>query len=547
MKRFSPDSQEEVYDLIVVGGGIYGASMAYTAALNGLKTVLLEKDDFTGSTSANSQKVIHGGLRYLQTLDLKRVVESIREKQRFFYLFPHLVKPLPCVLPTSGWGTKGNEAFRIAFMFYRLLQRASCRGKLTGNLDKKAHLLSKAQVIQHFPHLSRENIRGGALWYDGLCCEPERVVLGLLKSAARCGAGISNYTEVKALHRIDEATLSVTVFDHIQQQPYQLKSRKVALCTGASFKDDLGPGPVPKEVEELTLIRGMNVILPSLFHSKISLATKVTTLEESRFLFIVPWKEYSIGGTHWEECTGQAVPWAGQEQVRMFHGLMAQAIGGKKAFPGVLSEHVGFVPGKAKTKISQNAAEQILPHFKLIDREQTRRGDVLQVVGVKFTTAFDVTLKSLKKLFPRVALKDVLEFAVLPCGSPSDDIPMILEKYERCYHGVLTRAHIRTVFDLVGNGLPGVVEKYLRPLHKSDELLTEIKLFTGLTIYCVAEEMTVHLHDLLFRRLFPDSPELPSQELLTALAGCMAELLSWTGEQMQQELDQVRKQRNPMT
>ena len=92
--------------------------MAYYATLNNFKVALFEKDDFCGHTSANSQKVIYVGLRYLQSFDIKRVFESIRERQRFYALFPHLVQPLPCVLPLSGWGARSREAMGIAFLLY---------------------------------------------------------------------------------------------------------------------------------------------------------------------------------------------------------------------------------------------------------------------------------------------------------------------------------------------------------------------------------------------------------------------------------------------
>jgi glycerol-3-phosphate dehydrogenase len=215
MKRYSPANDTNIHDLIIIGGGIYGASMAYTSALNGISPVLLEQEDFCKHTSANSQKVIHGGLRYLQTLDIKRVVESIREKQRFYHLFPHQVKPLPCLLPTSGYSMKGNEAFRLAFLMYGTIEKLVCRNKLTKNLHKRPTILSKKEVVDRFPHMDKENIRGGALWYDGICLEPERAVIGLLQSAAKLGGKIANQMKVVRIERRDRNHLAVFVQDKI--------------------------------------------------------------------------------------------------------------------------------------------------------------------------------------------------------------------------------------------------------------------------------------------------------------------------------------------
>lgn len=544
MNRFTPGSGEAVHDLVVVGGGIYGASMAYTAALNGLDTVLLEKDDFAVNSSANSQKVIHGGLRYLQSFDIKRVIESIRERQRYYYLFPHLVKPLPCILPTSGYRTGGNEAFRAAFLIYRMITKAVCRGKLTAHLQKHPRILAKQQVKRHFPHIDVENMRGGALWYDGLCVEPERVILSLLKGASRLGAGVSNYTEVTSIRRVDDKTLSVSVYDHLRQQTFQLTTRKVALCTGPDFKHDLGPDRVPAELSDLTLIRGLNIILPALFRSNASLAAKLHRGRESRFLFIVPWKEYSIGGTHWQECDNHTAAWSEKGQVKdSFRQLMQQAVPGRNDFPEILSEHVGFVPGRRRSGREQSAAEQILSHFRLIDREETGKGDVLQIVGVKFTTAFDVVLKGLRKLFPGAAVKDVLQFSALPWGSPADGPDQLFARYIVRYQQLLSERQLKQLYSLAGSELPRVVETYLRPLQHTSQPLQDTAMYSGLTSFFIREEMTVHLDDLIYRRLFPDIPELPPMDLLETLAGCMAELLLWSAEQKNSELERVRKLR----
>ena len=544
MKRLLSISQQEHYDLMVVGGGIYGAAMAYTASLNGLKTVLLERQDFCSGSSAHSQKVIHGGLRYLQTLDLKRVLVSIREKQRFYYLFPHLVKPLPCILPTSGRGTSGNEAFRLAFLLYKIIEKVVCRGSLARNLTTRSRIISKDQVTQHFPHLRQDAIRGGALWYDGLCVEPERVIIGLLKAAVQRGLQVSNYTEVTSISRLDEKTLTAMLFDHESQKKFQITSTKVALCTGAWFKDDLGPGPIPEEIETLTLIRGMNVILPSLFTSNASFATKVITNEKSRFLFVVPWKQYSICGTHWEQCPDDCLNWSDKNNMKKsFHALLKQSVYGGEKFPEICSEHVGCVPGTHETKIGQSAAEQILAHYKIIDREVSRRGDVLQVVGVKFTTAFDVVLRVLQKLFPSRTIKDVLRFNTLPYGSPAGDIELLMSLYEYRYKEILHASQIKTVFDHFGDELPRIIEHYLRPLHDGETQLTELQLYSGLTAHCVEEEMALHLDDLIYRRLFPDTPQLPPPELLDSLAECMAKLLSWPAQVKAAELERVLIQR----
>ena len=295
MKRYNHDKTDEVFDLVIVGGGIYGAAMAYTAALNGLKILVLEKDDFCSHASANSQKVIHGGLRYLQSFNIKRVIESIREKQRFYHLFSHIVQPLPCLLPTSGFGTKGNEAFRIAFLIYAFLQKIICRGALRKNLDYKPSILSASETRDFFPHLTENNIRGSGLWYDGICTEPERAIIALMQGAEKLGARVASYTEVRNIERQNESTVLVDCVDKLSRSAYRVKTEKAALCTGTWFKVPLCGTDIPKALSGLGIIRGMNVLFPAIFKSKISYASKVQKENESRFLFIVPWKSSELG------------------------------------------------------------------------------------------------------------------------------------------------------------------------------------------------------------------------------------------------------------
>ncbi|WP_413160947.1 FAD-dependent oxidoreductase [Capilliphycus salinus ALCB114379] len=110
MKRSLATLTENIYDVVIIGGGIYGACVAWEASSRGLSVALVEQSDFGGATSANSLKTVHGGLRYLQTADIKRMRESISERTTLMGIAPHLVHPLRVLIPTYGYGTKGNVA-----------------------------------------------------------------------------------------------------------------------------------------------------------------------------------------------------------------------------------------------------------------------------------------------------------------------------------------------------------------------------------------------------------------------------------------------------
>ncbi len=537
MKRNIPNSNDEPLDLLVVGGGIHGAAMAYYGALNTLKVGLVEKDDFCAHTSANSQKVIHGGLRYLQSLDIKRVLESIRERQRFYALFPHLVQPMGCVLPLSGWATKSREAMGIAFIIYRFLQKLIYREGLAAHQDKQPVLLSVDKLKAMFPGLATEKLRGAAYWYDGLCVEPERAIIALLKRAASLEASIANYAELTSIKRIDASTLSVVIKDRLTGCEHTCRTRKIALCTGPWLKDTFGLGAIPEELEKLRLISGVNIITEKLTDAPASIALKPKNRERPGFFFVLPWKNCSISGTIWEN--GGSIPRErvdASETAQQLNSEVHDSYIQSKQKPAILHTHFGYVPGTADTR--KKPAECILPHYLLVDREREKSGDILQVVGVKFTTAFDVSYKALVKLFPQHQLTNVHSAHNLPIGSPVDDESRHLSEIQEQYLGRLPADKISTLFSIVGTELPWVLDTYiLQEKPDKESIATNEEILRGMTGFFICEEMVVSLEDLIQRRFFAGGVSSLQNDELQTIAEEMASILKWTPEQLQSEIE----------
>ena len=157
----------ETYDVLVIGGGIYGAWVAWEATLRGLRTALLEQNDFGHATSRNSQKIVHGGFRYLQHLDVPRVRESLRELQTLMRVAPHLIHPMPFVIPTRDSGLQSRPMMRGALALYNLITR---------DLQKKpddpqkrgapGRLLTREEYLQLAPGTPKQGLTGGAMWCD---------------------------------------------------------------------------------------------------------------------------------------------------------------------------------------------------------------------------------------------------------------------------------------------------------------------------------------------------------------------------------------------
>lgn len=532
MKRSITGNGSKAYDLLIVGGGVYGAAMAHYATLNGLEVALFEKDDFCSHTSANSQKVIHGGLRYLQSFDIKRVLESIKERQRFYAMFPHLVHPLPCVMPLYGWGMKSKEAMTAAFWVYRFLQKIPSSPGLWAHGNKIPRILSAKLTRAMFPTLKTDKLRGGALWYDGLCIEPERVVLGLLKSSASRGASLANYAKVIKVSRTDTETLSVTVRDEITAEETTVLTRKIALCTGPWFKENIGLGPLPRELADLSLISGTNIITEELAGSAASLALRPSSSDTPGLMFVLPWKKRSIAGTVWQEGGDRpSQTHADKETANSLCLDVHSRYPSTTSPPAIVKQHFGYVPGSRER--DKAPVDRILPHYSLVNLEKSGSPSVLQVLGVKFTTVFDVSLKALGILFPHRVFDGGVTEETLPMGSPFGCSDTYQAELRKKFSTLVPETSLDMLYGLLGSELPYILEKYIGPMADVEtKKVSHGDLLKGITRFFIEEEMVVSLVDLIHRRLFPGMAGLPEGDDVQVIGHEMASILGWSDKKL---------------
>ncbi|HSB56072.1 MAG TPA: FAD-dependent oxidoreductase, partial [Gemmatimonadales bacterium] len=164
------------HDLLVIGGGIQGATIAWDAALRGLRVALVERDQFGAATSANSLRIVHGGLRYLSRGDLPRMRESIRERSTLLRIAPGLVEPLGVAIPTGAPGYPGRTAMALALRLNDLVSAGRNRHLLSSSHIPPGRLVSPAELAELCPPLRQIGSRGGALWHDARMSHPERLI-----------------------------------------------------------------------------------------------------------------------------------------------------------------------------------------------------------------------------------------------------------------------------------------------------------------------------------------------------------------------------------
>jgi glycerol-3-phosphate dehydrogenase len=233
MIRREPDQAAgRPHDLIVIGAGVYGVAMTLEAARRGLRVVLVERDDFGGATSWNSLRILHGGLRYLQTLDLPRFFESVAERRWFCRHFPELVAPLPCLMPLYGRGMKRPSIFRIALQMNDALSFRRNAG-----VDPKCRLpggrvLSAQRTLDRYPQAPRDGLQGGGLWYDVVMPNSQRVLIEMLHWACAAGAIALNYTKAVELRVEGGVVQGIEAQDRVTGQTLKLEAPVVYNCAG---------------------------------------------------------------------------------------------------------------------------------------------------------------------------------------------------------------------------------------------------------------------------------------------------------------------------
>jgi glycerol-3-phosphate dehydrogenase len=225
------------FDLIVVGGGIYGVSLLREAALRGLSACLCEAADFGGATSWNSLRIVHGGLRYLQTLDLRRFFQSVAARRQFARQYPSLVQPLPCLMPLYGQGMKRASVMRMALLMNDVLSSHRNGGLRPEAWLPAGRVVDAAQTAAFFPGVRRDGLEGAATWSDYFIVSSERILMEQLRDACRRGATALSYAPVQQVV-VDGGTVrGVVVQDGIAGDEMHLAAARVVNCAGPRVRE----------------------------------------------------------------------------------------------------------------------------------------------------------------------------------------------------------------------------------------------------------------------------------------------------------------------
>jgi glycerol-3-phosphate dehydrogenase len=306
MKRNLPELSRNIYDVLVIGGGIYGAWTAWDAALRGLSVALLDKKDFGSANSSNSLKVIHGGLRYLQHADFRRLRRSIVERTVLMSVAPHIVHPLPFLMPTYGHFMKSKEIMSLALMVNDLVGFDRSWLKDPQKRLPRGRVVSKDECLQLFPGVNEERLTGGAIWYDCQMYNSERMLFSILRSAEKAGATLANYVEVTGFIKKGRRVAGVKVRDVLNDEELAIYAKIVVNTSGPWVDNVLRLLNGNHQNPGVLLSKAMNLVVKRQIIPKyaVGLWSKCRFKDEdailskgSRLIFIIPWREFSLIGT----------------------------------------------------------------------------------------------------------------------------------------------------------------------------------------------------------------------------------------------------------
>ena len=530
---------DERFDVLVVGGGITGAGVALDAATRGLRTALVEAGDFAEGTSSRSSRLVHGGLRYLETGDFRLVFEALAERRRLLELASHLVHPLPFLFPLYRTGPVPFRKLQAGMWLYDLL--ALFRGV------RRHRMLRHRAVLAAEPRLAREGLVGGAEYFDA-SVDDARLALAVARGAHRAGAAVASHVAVTGFLRDGAgAVRGARLRDALTGAEVEARADVVVNATGP-WSDALRRLADPDAAPRLRPTKGVHLVMERGRVGNAGALIFPSPLD-GRIMFVLPWGAFTYVGTTDTDFTGDPGEAAATEADVEYLLESANALFPEAglAAADVLSTWTGVRPLLAPQRGGDGVAESATSREHEIWQDG---GGLVSVAGGKLTTyrvmaaqTADFVVEVLRREREVAATDSVTADLHLP-GAPRES----WERFEP-----------RVVADAARAGLPDAAARHLARAYGEDAqtVLARVAadpalgrpLLDGLPYvwaevpHAVGGEMALTLEDVLRRRLhvFYEARD-GGLEIAAEVAARMAELpgLGWDAAETGRQVEAYR-------
>lgn len=540
MKRFIEQKKIENFDLIVIGGGITGAAVAYDAASRGLKTALVDKKDFGWATSAATSKLIHGGLRYLNNLEFGLVRESLRERKTFENIAPNHVTPIPFLIPGYNRLKNNKWMVRAGMILYDILSFDKGRTWDKANRVPCHKWLSRKDVLKLEKDVRPENLTGGSIYYDCQSVFPERLTLAFVKSASEAGASVANYAGVKSFIRENGKVTGVKVQDNIRGGVKELYGKLTVNCGGPwadivlnmaeNEKNTNGKNDNAKK-HQIKRSEGIHIITRQICDKH----AVVLWTPEGRHFFLVPWRGHTLIGTTDKDYEGDPDNYrVSKESIEeLLRDLNASYGDGKLSIDDVVFAYGGLRPlVDDQTEGSYESSRK----YEIYDNAEDGLEGLMTVEGGKYTTSRKLAQSVVDSIEKKLGLQGE------KCGTDKkylagSEIKDLEAFYKECFekYSEFDREVVAFLAENFGTDIHSIMDiakkdkKLAAPLGETGEIAAE-------AVFSLRNEMVMKLTDLVFRRTGAGWLGDPGKKTIEMLADLAAKELKWDSKRKAAEI-----------
>ena len=539
------------FDLVIIGGGISGACLACDAALRGLSVALVEQRDFGAATSAASSKILHGGIRYLQQGQLRRLRESALERCRFQVIAPHLTHYVPFLIPTYRGLRQGSAVLRTSVALYTLLCAGQNRTiRDTAKRVPSWHACSRAETLGLAPVLDDQpTLTGAIVLPESMMHSSERMTLAFVKTAAANGAVVANYVAVDALLTAGASARGVRAHDQLSgHDALEVHARLVINAAGPWLPTLNRRFELLRLHRDVTrLSKGVHLVTcPVTDAVALVLPTRQpqqAVLDRGgRHLFIIPWRGRSLIGTTNTPFDGtpdetRSTP----RDVRDFLRDLAVALPRAALTErDVLHSFAGLYPLTANT--IRPEMYQATGGYQIVDHGRRGQLDgVISVLGAKYTTARRLAELAIDLVVAKLGLDPrPCQTARTPLvGGAIEDVASFGREAERRFADRVPPDVVQHLVQHYGSEIDVVVGTPVDPPRPATRLAADRSTIEAEVAFAVREEMAVQLDDVIFRRTGLGTIGHPGRACLERCAAIMGSALGWTDPYRAEQIAQT--------
>ncbi len=517
MKRDFLALQDKHFDLLVCGGGIYGAWTAYDAALRGIKVALVEQGDWAGATSSASSKLIHGGLRYLESYDFKLVKKALTERGMLLQAAPHRVWSLRFGVPVYSHSRISRLQLKAGLILYDLMA-----GSPFDNM--KHRYFNRTAFARRFSALAEDKLLGGFTYADAQT-DDGRLVLELVAGAIDAGAVCVNHCKLIELKENNDKVMGARVQDSLSEEGIHIQAQVVVNATGQWLSKD--------EVSNAwcRLSKGTHLILPALPSDE---ALLLTAQSDGRVFFMIPWYGLTLVGTTDTDYRGD-IEHVTVEKAEIEYLLREVNYYLKTRWTenDVIGSYAGIRVMRQSDAASPSAVSR---DWEL---KKTANG-VFYSIGGKLTSAREDATVIVDAVCAQLGIR-------VQCQTNGRNFPWAPENFVAWADAIVVQAKVLGIEEecfkwLIRRHGKRVIE-ILRDVENdpalAERIVTSLPLIYADLMYCARNEMVVNLEDLLRRRM----PLLILAKLdegtLLKIARKAAAIFEWDEAKLKHELDKI--------